>query len=114
MRRTGVGRPKHRPFRIHPERGKVTEDSVKAVSSETWDVLNDDVAGSKLANDTSELSPEAGAGIGQSGAVTLAAEALTREPAADEVNGLKVVCTCLSDIRHAPVCVGPGPRQHRP
>jgi hypothetical protein len=48
----------HCPFRIEPERGKVSEDDVESSSKEPWDVLSDDVAGSKKANESGELGPE--------------------------------------------------------
>jgi len=34
------------PFRIEPARGKVRKDDVESSMSESWDVLNEDVAGS--------------------------------------------------------------------
>jgi hypothetical protein len=45
------------PFRIKPERGQVSENSLKSPSKQRCDVLHDDVAGSKLANNSGVLAP---------------------------------------------------------
>jgi hypothetical protein len=34
------------PFRIEPARGKIRKNPVESSMSESWDVFNDDVAGS--------------------------------------------------------------------
>lgn len=46
------------PRSIIPERGQVPENMTRSPSKETWDVLQHDVAGSNLANDAGNLSPE--------------------------------------------------------
>jgi hypothetical protein len=45
------------PFRIKPERGQVSENSLKAPSKQSCDVLHDDVARSYLANNSGVLRP---------------------------------------------------------
>lgn len=46
------------PFRIHPERGQITEDFIESGSKEAWHVLHDDVSGLQVANDSRELRPQ--------------------------------------------------------
>jgi hypothetical protein len=46
------------PFRIIPERGQVSENSVKPSTKQSCDVLHDDISGLKLANKTGKLRPE--------------------------------------------------------
>jgi hypothetical protein len=45
------------PLRIIPERGKVSEYSARSPSKQSCDVLNDDVAGSKVANGSGIFPP---------------------------------------------------------
>ncbi len=67
-----VGRVEAAPLRIEPERGQVAENGSQAPSKQPCDVLQQDVAGSKLANAAGDLWPEpprvglglAGAGVG--------------------------------------------------
>jgi hypothetical protein len=60
VRRSGIVRPQHTPFRIEPQRGQVSENSSKPSISEHWGVFHEDEAGSNLANDPGHLSPKAG------------------------------------------------------
>ena len=46
------------PDRIHPERGKVTEDGIESPSNESWAVFNECVAGSYFANNPGKFFPE--------------------------------------------------------
>lgn len=46
------------PLCIIPERGQGPENTVKSPAKDRWDVLHDDEAGSKLANDARELEEE--------------------------------------------------------
>ena len=46
MRGTNIGRSNSSPFRIEPERGKVTEDGVKSKANVACDVLQHDESGS--------------------------------------------------------------------
>jgi hypothetical protein len=57
MGRTDLRRRETVPFRIEPERGQVSENVSKSARKEPWHVLHEDVSGSKLANETGELSP---------------------------------------------------------
>jgi hypothetical protein len=58
MSRTNGTRRYALPLRIHPQRGQVTEHVAESGSKESWDVLHDDVVGSKLANESRELRPQ--------------------------------------------------------
>jgi hypothetical protein len=75
------------PPRIIPERGQVSENVSKSSTKESCDVFHDDVAGSKLANESCIFSPEAGALTGQPGARPGKADVLAGEAAADHVHG---------------------------
>jgi len=86
MRRTGVASPEHSPFRIIPHRGQVAENTSKPPRSEHWGVLHEDESRSYLANDPRHLSPEAGAGAINPGAVARRADVLTREASRHHVN----------------------------
>jgi hypothetical protein len=67
-----VGCSQATPLRIEPERGQVAENRSQAPSKETRDVLQHQVAGSKVANASGNLRPQpprvvlgpAGAGVG--------------------------------------------------
>jgi hypothetical protein len=86
MRGADVASSQHIPARIKPERGQVTEYDSKASSSEVWAVFHEDVAGSNLANDASELAPEPAALTRDAGAAARARDVLAREAAADDVD----------------------------
>lgn len=86
MRGANVPRSQHIPSRIKPERGQVTEDDSEPARSEHWGVLHEDVTGSNLANDASELAPEAGSLALDAGAAPRARDVLAGEPAADDVD----------------------------
>lgn len=81
-----VARSQHIPTRIKPERGQITEDDTEPARSEHWGVLHEDVGGSNLANDASELSPETAALAIDAGALARARDVLAREAAADDVD----------------------------
>jgi hypothetical protein len=76
------------PFRVIPERGKVLNDSDSPVSKEPWNVLSEDVAGSKYANGTGELGPEP-ASVVFAFALAGVADGLAGEASADEVNSTR-------------------------
>jgi hypothetical protein len=48
VRRADIGSGEHRPFRVIPEVGQVTEDRTEGVSSvsgkQAWDIFHEDVA----------------------------------------------------------------------
>jgi hypothetical protein len=78
------------PLRIKPERGQVSENSVKPPSKECCDVLHDDEAGSKLANQTGVFTPETRALAVNSGARPGDADVLAGEAPADGIDGNSV------------------------
>ena len=86
------------PFRIIPERGKLSEYNVESSSKESCDVLHDDIAGSKLANDSGVLSPEPRSLTADSCSLARVADVLTRESATNHVHGWKVVCANLAHV----------------
>ncbi len=78
------------PLRIKPERGQVSENSLKPPSKECCDVLHDDVAWSKLANKSGVLRPKAAPLALNSRAFSCNTDVLAGEPAADDINGNSV------------------------
>ena len=62
VRGSGVGSAKADPLRVIPERGQVTEDFLEPARAERGDVLQEDVAGSKMAKAVGDGEPEATAG----------------------------------------------------
>lgn len=86
MRRADIGSAQHSPSRVIPERGQVTEDSSESASNESWAVFHEDVARSNLANDASELGPEAGAFAVDACALAGDADVLAGKAARNHVN----------------------------
>lgn len=86
MRRSSVASPEHSPPRIIPQRGQVSENASKPARSEHWGVLHEDEARSYFANDPRHLSPEAGAGAVNAGALSCRADILARESARHHAN----------------------------
>lgn len=58
MGRSDLGRAEQIPLRIEPEVGQVSEDVSKSPSNETWNVLQEDEARSRIANDPGDGRPE--------------------------------------------------------
>ena len=57
VRRADLGSRYAVPLRVIPERGQVGDDVSESSSHEPWDVLHEDVARSKYANDPREVGP---------------------------------------------------------
>lgn len=57
MSRSNGVRGEHSPFRIEPEGGKTTEDFGKSESNNARDVLQDDVSGFHVTNDSENVRP---------------------------------------------------------
>lgn len=58
LRGASIGRREHAPLRIEPHRGQVAENCSKPSSNkEARDVLQEDVAGSHVANDAGDVGP---------------------------------------------------------
>jgi hypothetical protein len=92
------------PLCIVPEGGQGPENFCHALPSvdgkEAWDVLHKDVAGSKVANDSSELGPEP-AVIGLASPAASDRDGLAGEAATDEVDGREVLRRAVMDISEA-------------
>ena len=58
VRSADLGRAEHRPFRIVPRCGQVPEYVSESPSKETWNVLQDDVAGSSQQNASDDGGPQ--------------------------------------------------------
>jgi len=77
------------PFSIVPALGKVSEHSSHvSVSKETWDVLHEHVAGSKVANGSDVFRPEPGSCSINACAFPGEAEVLTGEAPAQKIDSL--------------------------
>jgi hypothetical protein len=75
------------PFRVIPERGQVPKYLAHPSSKEAWNVLHEDVSGSKLANDPRVFRPEpSGIVLRESQAVV--ADRLAGESAGEHVDML--------------------------
>lgn len=55
---TNGGRGEQTPLRIEPERGKITEDIGKSSTNNSWDVLQEHVSGSHVADDPGDVGPD--------------------------------------------------------
>ena len=86
VRGADVGRSYAIPFRIVPEKGQVSENNSKPSTSERCDVLHDDDFGSKLANESGILPPQARSFTLDASARAGKADVLAGEPAADGAN----------------------------
>jgi hypothetical protein len=89
--------------------GQVSENSTDGRSvpslpfpgEEGRDVLHDDVAGSKLANDPGELGPKTRAGAIETSSSSGSAEVLAGEAAADEIDRVEVAGADVSHVFEA-------------
>lgn len=64
MRCADVVRAEHRPLRIEPEAGQVSENVSEAPGKQPWDVFQEDEAGSSLANHPGDFRPEPSVVVG--------------------------------------------------
>lgn len=101
------------PVRVIPALGQVPENVAHPPIKESCHVLHDDDAGSHHANGSHHLPPESRAGPGQAGAEPGVAEILTREAAAQDVDGLKLSKIHLRDVLVA-LGLGPVASEHPP
>jgi hypothetical protein len=96
-----VGSRYNFPFRVIPDRGKISKHSVKPSTKEHWDVLHNHVAGSKLANDSEHLGPESAALSVDSDSLASNGNILAGETACDDINGPEIVLSAIADIPEA-------------
>lgn len=114
VRRAHIGRSKHVPFRSVPERGQGPENLSEGGSipgrKKPRNVLQEDEAGSKFANDPRVFRPEPPLVF-----LRLAApcerDRLTGEASADEVDGGEIAPPGESDIVNSASCAGPVSRE---
>jgi hypothetical protein len=105
-----VSSGKARPLRVIPKRGQVAENSSDRRSvpafalpaEEGGHVLHEDVAGSKLANDSGEVGPKTRAGSIDARPASGSGEVLAREPAADEIDRRQGAGADLADVGESP------------
>jgi len=86
------------PLRVIPERGQVPENSAHSSSKQSCDVFHDDVAGSKLANESGIFGPKTRAGAVDAGASAGEAEVLAGETSTEDVDRLGLDGGELADI----------------
>jgi hypothetical protein len=94
------------PLRVIPERGQVPENSAKPPSKEICDVLHEDVAGSKLANQAGVLAPKTRPLAFDPRSSAGDAEVLAGEAAAEHIDGFDI---CASELSHVGVARHAGP-----
>lgn len=85
MGRTNGGRGEQTPFRIEPEVGKVTENMGKSCSNNSWDVLQEHVAGFHVADDPCDVGPEPTLVVSAQ-PLACCAERLAGETGSDEIH----------------------------
>jgi hypothetical protein len=86
------------PLRVIPERGQVSKHSPESSSKESWDVLHQDVSGSKLANKAGVLRPKTRTLSLNTCASSCVAEVLARESTAENVDRLNVIAPQLAYV----------------
>jgi hypothetical protein len=92
------------PFRVIPERGQVTEDGFEPAIAELVDILHEEVARSKLADQPAKLEPEPATRATEPGFIARTANVLARETAAYDVGGDSVESQS-SCIKAPNICV---------
>jgi hypothetical protein len=90
VRGANVGSWYAMPFRIIPERGQGSENGIQPSRKQRADVLHEHKPGSKFANKTGVSEPKAAPFASKASALPREADVLTREAAADCVNGNSV------------------------
>jgi hypothetical protein len=105
------------PFRIVPERGQVSENTVEPPCQESCDVLHDEDARSKLASKAVNFGPKARARTIEARPASSQGNVLTGESPADRIDGNSIGSKPLggkgSDVIVAGD-LGPMLRQHAP
>jgi hypothetical protein len=86
MRRSNVGSANAVPDSIIPARGHLSENISRSTRKERCDVFHDDDAGSKLANDAREFSPQATALTREASALPSERQVLAGEAATEHVD----------------------------
>ena len=84
--RADVSRSQHLPFRIIPERGKITEDSGKTSSNKHRTVFHERESRSNIADNSRKLAPQSATRAVDARAFSRHGDVLTGEAAADDVD----------------------------
>lgn len=118
VRRTNGGSWNSVPLCVIPERGKVCENGCESSAAKSPDVLHEHVAGSKVANETAKLSPQAGSLTVQAGTLAGEADVLAGEAAADGGDSFDAVGSKPGSVKLSDVVIagnsGPVLGQHAP
>jgi len=85
MRGANIGRSEHTPLRIEPEVGQVPEYCVEPEPNMPMDILQEDEARSRIANDSGDVRPEVPLVI-RSPSLPCDAERLARVARRDEIH----------------------------
>jgi hypothetical protein len=85
VRSAGVGRGDHSPFRIEPQRGKVSDDGVESQPNVACDVLEADERRGALVDDPPDLGPQVSLVL-VSESLPSDGEGLTRVARRDEIH----------------------------
>jgi hypothetical protein len=75
------------PDRVIPERGQGPENGIQPSTKQRSDVLQENEAGSKFANETGDLKEQSAPLAGQPQTLPCDADVLAREAAANPING---------------------------
>jgi hypothetical protein len=89
VRRTNAGSRYTMPFRVIPDRGKITQDPIEPSLGEHGDIFKERDARSTSANGTDAILPEARTIPRQASSSTSLADVLTRESPGDDVDSWK-------------------------
>lgn len=102
VRRTNVGSRYAMPLRVIPDRGQVSEDGAESAAPERGDVFDDHPPWSKVANESSEVSPQTRPLACKTSTFAGEGDVLARKSAADEVDpsvaANKLGCVQLRDV----------------
>lgn len=86
-----VSRAEHAPLRIEPEIGQGSENVPHSLNKEPWDVLQEDEAGSHVANDAGDRRPDPPVVV-EAAHISGEAERLARESRSEDVHHSAKAC----------------------
>jgi hypothetical protein len=86
VRCADISRPEHAPFRIEPDLGQRSKNSIQPPSNERWAVFHEAVARSNFAKDAMHVPPEAASLSVDAGSTACGANVLAGESAGNNVD----------------------------